>query len=168
MWTAYPQCAGAKVLDVEDEWFDDTWSGPVIGAQRGMRCVISVEVRNNSGGTVRVDEANLMFMGPGAGAIVKVDTSADPHLWDVLSPFDDRDLIRSLGVTLEPGEQTTFDVPVVFRDGGCNGGAGGGGQTIIHGFPVVTVSTLLRSFKAVAVNDLAFSQHGPSRGCARA
>jgi hypothetical protein len=167
MWTGLPECTGAQVVLAKDGWSEDRWSGPLIRAKRGMRCIITVEVHNASGGSVHLEGAQLPLMGPGGGNVIKVDMGTTPELWEVLSRLDDIDLVRPLNVTLQPGEKTTFDIPVVFRDRGCTGGAGGRGRAYIHGFPVVTVKTLLYSFEQSAVNDLAFSQNSPSSGCSR-
>jgi hypothetical protein len=167
MWTGMPECTGARVDLAKDNWSEDRWSGPLIRAKRRMRCVITVEVHNDSGGTVQLEGARLPLMGPGGGAVLKVDMRTDPELWEVPSRFDNIDLIRRLDVTLQPGETTTFDLPLVFRDRGCSGGPGGSGRTYVYGFPNVTVKALLYSFEQSAVNDLAHSQNGPSSGCSR-
>lgn len=166
MWTDSPECTGARVDVVKDTWSEDRWSGPVIHAQRGMRCTVSVEVHNHGGSTVHVEDAHLPYMGPGGGSVLKVDTGTDPRLWNV-PPLDSIDLIRRLDVTLQPGERTAFDIPVVFRDRGCNSGPGGGVRTTLFGFPTVTVTSLRYSYEKSSSNDLSFSQNGASRGCSR-
>lgn len=168
MWTGVPECTGADVVSPSEEPVpgEESWSGPLIEAERGMRCVITVEVSNRSGGSIHLDQALLPFMGPGAGPIVKVDTTAAESVWSTPSG-DDLDALRLLDVTLAPGGTTTFDIPLVFRDRGCSGGPDGGGSTWIEGFPTVTVTSLGRTLERPASSDLAFTQMDPSRGCGR-
>lgn len=165
MWSGSPECTGTRVVDFTSDAWSEPWSGPLIHARRGMRCTITVEVHNHSGGTVHLEEAKLPFMGPGGGAVLKVDMATDPDLWDVQSRLDDIDLIRRLDVPLQQGEKTTFEIPVVFRNRGCSSGPRGG-QTYFYGFPTVTVETLLYSFEESAGNDLVFAQRDPADGCA--
>lgn len=168
MWADVPECTGADVVSHTEEGplGEESWSGPLIRAERGMRCVITVEVRNRSGGNVHLDHALLPYMGPGGGAVIKADTTADTDLWST-PPDDDIDTLRLLDVTLHSGETTTFDISLVFRESGCSGGPGGGGRTWVEGFPTVTVTSLGRTIDRPALNDLSHTQMSPSRGCAR-
>ena len=111
-WTGIPKCTGADVVAYSRP-FGPEWSGPLIKAERGMRCIITVEVRNHSGGNVHLDHALLPLMGPRGGGVIKVDTTTDPNLWSS-SSTDDIDVLRLLDTTLSPGETTTFDIPLVF------------------------------------------------------
>lgn len=170
VWIKGPECTGADVVYTEDDplGVEEPWSGPLIKAKRGMRCVVTVEVRNGSGGSVHVDHALLPYLGPGGGAVIKVDTTTEPDVWSTPQGDDiDIDSLRLLDVTLAPGKTTTFDIPLVFRESGCSGGPGGGGRMWVSGFPEVTITALGRTFDRPALNDLALTQAGPSRGCAR-
>jgi hypothetical protein len=165
MWTGIPKCTGADVVAYSRP-VGPGWSGPLIKARRGMRCIITVEVRNHSGGSVHLDHALLPLMGPQGGAVIKVDTTTDPDLWSA-SPPDDIDVMRLLDTTLSPGGTTTFDIPLVFRESGCSGGPHGGGYAFAYGFPTITFTSLTLSFDRPALNDFAHTQVSPSRGCVR-
>ena len=167
-WAGGPECAGAEVVSYTDDGsFGETpWTGPLIRARRGMRCVVTVEITNRGGSSVHLDHASLPFLGPGGGSVVRLAPSVDPVLWTATSSAgSDIDAVRTLDTTLEPDEVATFDVPLAFRNHGCSGGRGG--QTFLYGFPAVTVRTLLFSFERPAADDLAFSQAGPAAGCAQ-
>ncbi len=168
MWTGVPECTGADVVSHTEKGplGEESWSGPLIQAEREMRCVITVEVRNHSGGNVHLDHALLPFMGPDGGAVIKADTTADTDVWRT-PPDIGIDSLRLLDVTLHHGETTTFDISLAFRESGCSGGPGGGGRTWVEGFPTVTVTTLGRTIDRPALDDLSFTQMSPSRGCGR-
>lgn len=166
-WTGVPECTGADVATyTEEPPFADQEprSGPLIEAQRGMRCSITVVVRNRNSSRVHLDHALLPLMGPGGGAVIKADTTADPARWST-PQGNDVDALRVLDVTLQPDETATFAIPLVFRDSGCSGVPGT--RTWIEGFPSVTVTTLRRTIDRPALNELSFTQVGPSRGCAQ-
>jgi hypothetical protein len=164
-WTGIPKCTGADVVAYSRP-LGPEWSGPLIKAQRGMRCIITVEVRNHSGGNVHLDHALLPLMGPRGGGVIKVDTTTDANLWSS-SATDDIDVLRLLDSTLSPGETTTFDIPLVFRESGCTGGPHVRAIAFAYGFPTITLTSLTLSFDRPALNDFAHTQVSPSRGCAR-
>jgi hypothetical protein len=169
MWTGIPECTGADVVSYTEEQpigGEEPWSGPLVKAERGMRCVITVKVRNRGGASVKLDHALLPMMGPGGGAVIKVDTTADADVWSTPQGAD-IDVLRLLDVTLRPGETITFKIPLVFRESGCSGGPDGGGRSWVSGFPTVAVTSLGRTSDRPALNDLAHTQVSPSRGCLR-
>lgn len=138
--------------------------GPLIRAERGMRCIITVEARNRSGGSVHLDHALLPCVGPRGGAVMKVDTTADACLWST-TQGDHRDILRLLDVTLSPGDSTNSTSCWWFRENGCSGGPEGG-QTWFGGFPTVTITSLGRTVDRPALDDLAHSQVSrPAAAC---
>ncbi|NPC95925.1 hypothetical protein [Nocardioides sp. zg-DK7169] len=162
-WVSAPRCEGARVELQRDRGLD-SGAGPVILAERGMRCTLRVRVRNDGEDTVALTHAVLPFMGRGGGAVLKVDQSLEPDVW--VTPGDSTiDLARVIDRDLGPGESLDLVLPLAFRDRGCSGGARGSGTARFYGFPQVEVRALGRAYEVAAAEDLVHTQVGPASGC---
>lgn len=150
-WSAAsPVCEGTTVKRAGSQ-------RPVIEAVESMRCVITVEVRNDSGRTVHLAHALAPVVGPRTGAVVTAE-NAEPaseggeYDIDALLPLD-RDV--------PPGQTSEFDVVLVLNPRGCNAGV----TLWSSNWPVVTVETLGRSYDRHGDKDLAFHRDGVTPGC---
>lgn len=150
-WSAgSPACEGTTVKKAGSQ-------RPVIEAVESMRCVITLEVSNDSGRAVHLARAIAPGVGPGTGAVVTAEnarpaTKQAEHDIDALFPLD-RDL--------PSGESTEFDVILVLNPRGCNEG----GTLWSSNWPVVTVEVLGRSYDVHGDKDFAFHREDPTPGC---
>jgi len=162
-WVSAPDCAGARVVERHTTGTGER-VGPVVVAERGMRCVLRVRIHNDGQDAVELTHAVLPFMGRGGGAVLKVDQRIEPETWTTPGSSD-IDVARVIDRELGPGETLELAVPLVFRERGCSGGAGEGGVSFFYDFPRVEVRTLRRTFEVAAPSDLIHTQGGPSAGC---
>lgn len=146
-----PACEGTKVREAGSQ-------RPVVVAQEGMRCVIEVQVTNDSGYTVRVVDAAAPFVGPATGTVVTAQ-NAEPA--ERGSPYD-VDAFFPLDRSLPAGESTTFDIVLVIHPSGCNTGT-----LWVPNWPTVTVDTLGRSHEVHGDMDFALHSDGTTPGCLR-
>ena len=149
---ASPACEGTTVKKAGSQ-------RPVIEAVDSMRCVITVEVSNDSGRSVHLARAIAPVVGPRTGAVVTAENAEPPstegeHDLDALFPLD-RDL-RS-------GDSTEFDVILVFNPHGCNDG----GTLWASSWPVVTIEVLGRAYDVPGDKDFAIHRDAPTPGCKR-
>lgn len=149
-WTSGPECTVTEVRERQGR--------PTVDAVAGMRCTIQVEVRNDSGRTVRVGRAVAKFIGPETGTVVTADREATP---EVRGAGGGLDAAYPLDVDLEAGERTRFRIVVRFHPEGCNHAV-----TIeLSDWPTVEVEVLQRTFTLAAPQDFAFHRRGTTPGC---
>jgi hypothetical protein len=145
-----PRCTGTDVRHPQRR--------PVIEAVAGMRCTVTVVVRNGSGRDVHVGRVRLAVVGPDTGAVVRA-ASVDAH-----RPHGDPsgvDATVDLDRGLAPGARTSFDVVLVFHPQGCNNG----GTLGVSGWPRVAVTTWRRTVWRSADDTFRFHRNGPTPGC---
>lgn len=140
-----PTCQGTQV---------DRRDAPVIEAVPGMRCVITVRVRNDGPFPVHVGTATAPVVGVRTGAVVSTD-NADPPQADGL------DASFTLDRTLAPGRAMTFDIVTVFHPAGCNNS----GTMRVARWPQIDVSSLGLRHERAARETFAFSRDGSTPGC---
>jgi hypothetical protein len=145
-----PACEGTAVRHTGSQ-------RPVIEAEAGMRCVITVKVTNGSGYPVHVANAVAPMVGPRTGAVVTAENA---------TPFQhgsayDIDALLPLDRDLATGESTDFEVVLVLHPGGCNAG----GTLWATDWPTVTVDVLGRSHELRGDKDFAFHRDGITPGC---
>ena len=122
-----------------------------------MRCVYTVRVSNDGPFTVHLDRAVLPFLGRGGGGVVK----ALPPVVTKVSGTDDVDALVGLDRDLPPGASTEFDVPVGYRESGCNSGS-----LWIRRWPAVSFHVLGGSAEVSGDGIMAWRMlHGQGGGC---
>lgn len=120
-----------------------------------MRCVITVEVANDSGRRVHVRRAVAPMVGPRTDTVV---TAEDAQA----SPSRDIDAAYPLDQDLAGDESMTFDVVLVFHPSGCNAA----GTFRSPNWPIVTVDVLGRAHDLPGDKDFAFHRDGEKTpGC---
>lgn len=145
-----PACEGTEVRRAASR-------RPVIDAEEGMRCVVTVRVTNDSGSTVHLVHAVAPMVGPRTGAVVTAENAETvdgdwAYDIDALLPLD-RDLAA--------GESTTFEVVLVLRPRGCNAGV----TMWSKNWPTVTIDVLRRSHDLRGDKHFAFHRDGATPGC---
>lgn len=145
-----PDCAGTAVRNPRSK-------SPVIEAQEGMRCRITVQVTNHSSRDVHLGDAVAPFVGPHTGAVVRAE-NAEPA--DRGSPYRIDARLR-LDRDLPAGTTTTFQIVLVFHPAGCNDS----GTMRVPNWPAVSVSALGRSREVHGDAVFAFHRDGATPGC---
>lgn len=162
-----PDCGDAKVRPARDDPAGTLRPAAVVVTE-GFRCTIEVEVLNTSERAIHLDHAVAQGVGRGTGAVVRADPRSHPqreHRSDLgLDRFGIDayvEIIGSEGLDLEAGQDTTFEVDLVFNPQGCVTGA----TTWIDAWPEVVFSVMGREFARPAANSLAFFHRGRTPGC---
>lgn len=120
-----------------------------------MRCVITVEVANDSGRRVHVRRAVAPMVGPRTDTVVTAEAAQ-------ASPSRDIDAAYPLDQDLAGDESMTFDVVLVFHPSGCNAA----GTFRSPNWPIVTVDVLGRAHDLPGDKDFAFHRDGEKTpGC---
>jgi hypothetical protein len=148
-WSAdSPSCAGTTV--------HNEGSGPVIEAQAGMTCVVTVKVANNGGRDVQLTTAVAPLGGPRTGAVIAASNA------DASSP-DGLDAHYKLDRLLRAGEADEFDIVLRFNPSGCNESA----TPWVANWPTVGLTVMGRSFEQASEGVYRFHRAGRTPGCTK-
>jgi hypothetical protein len=138
-----PVCTGTKVVSADLD--DDPYQSdpvPAMQLRPGMRCTVTVSVRNGGPAPVRVTQVVLPFMGPAGAAGAQVRTMDGRPARSLREPDGSRsiDALLPRADRVGAGDVVRFTVTYEFRPQGCDMG----GTLWIRRTPTVVVSALGR------------------------
>jgi hypothetical protein len=153
-WVGAPACTGTTVVADDGRGHQN-----VIQARAGMHCVVTVRVTNHSGRDVELGRAVAALLGR-SRAVVRAEPGSE---WAPFPGQDSRslDAFLDLDVDLAPDESTEFEVPVGFRDSGCNNDA----TVFASPWPTVEVRTLGRTLTVGGDDEFVYLGAGRASGC---
>jgi hypothetical protein len=153
-WVGAPACTGTTVVADDESGHEN-----VIQARAGMHCVITVRVTNHGGRDVELGRAVAALLGRSRAVVRAEPRSA----WAAFPSQDSRglDAFLDLDVDLAPDESMEFEVPVGFRDSGCNN------DTTVYAspWPTVEIRTLGRSLTVGGEDEFVYLGAGRASGC---
>ncbi len=132
---------------------------PLIKARRGMRCVITLVITNDSSHPVHLERLIAPGLGRGSGLAIKLSPQ---HAQTASTPRHDINAVLPLDSELEAAGSTEVEIGIVFRERGCSRAT-----TTFSSWPRVELRSLGRDLQVWSVDDLAVRQVGPSRRCSR-
>ena len=161
-----PDCDGTRVVgkDLGDGFSGHEWV-PAMQLRPGMRCTVTVRVRNGGPVAVRLEEVVLPYMGPDGGAAARSRIMDGRRFRSLSDPTGDRlDARFARHDRIGPGGTVRFTVTYEFRPQGCDEG----GTLWMRDQPRLFVSALGHRGEVDGHSTIAFTstaQSDSSPGC---
>lgn len=135
-------------------------NGQTIEVNRAMSCVIAVTVRNDGPATLRLDNAELPYLGPRGGPAVRA-VEVDGREPESAPGSLGIDAAVPLAHALGPGESWTFRTRITYRPRGCTAP----GSFTVSDWPGVQVSYLGRAGVIHGDRDFVIRTRKQNPGC---
>ncbi|MXG91791.1 hypothetical protein [Nocardioides flavescens] len=154
-WT--PTCTGTELTRLPRSLVDpdDPRAGDLaIDVRPGFACSVRLRITNTSRWTAHLEAVRVPFAGRSGGGEMRAEPSPAPPALQP-SPFDDIDATLPVVRELAPGESTTVEFRIGWREDGCNAG----GAMWVDQWPAVELRILARDLEARSPQRLVLRTH---------